>query len=293
MQMTDDIKSVADILSSTPAPTSESSQTETPTASEQAPAFKADETGRLHDTTGKFASKMPRAETPVVVAATPVEPTGDKPIEPTPPVVQSQPPHGHVPLAALVDQRLEARQAKQEAAEYKRQLEELRKPKADPVDFYADPDGAFNQRTEAALNPLQQQIMELKTTLFEERLYRIAGGEKAAKIEAEIGKALESQDPDVQMLANMLNTQGVAAIPALVQWYDKRSFDPVTERERLKAELLAELQAEGQAPAATATPAAAPVMPTNLVSARNVGTRTGPAWSGPKPLASIFAGVKH
>lgn len=33
----------------------------------------------------------------------------------------------------------------------------------------------------------------------------------------------------------------------------------------------------------------APVLPTDLAGARNVGARSGPAWSGPTPLADIFA----
>jgi hypothetical protein len=31
------------------------------------------------------------------------------------------------------------------------------------------------------------------------------------------------------------------------------------------------------------------VMPSNIAGARNVGSRTGPAWSGPPSLQDIFA----
>lgn len=244
----------------------------------------AEDNGIPRDEKGRFASKEARPEPAP-------EATGEKPQTAPPPVaVPQSPPEGYVPLAALVDQRLEARQAKQRLQELERQLREAQAPKTEPVDFYADPDAAFNQRLQQALNPFQQQLQEAKTALLEERLYRIAGGEKAAKIEQELQKAMESDDPEIQMLSHALQTQGLAAVQALVQWYDKRTFDPSAERERLKAELLAELQAEGKVPAAQAAPAVSPAaMPSNLAAARNVGTRSsGPAWSGPPSLQDIF-----
>ena len=77
---------------------------------------------------------------------------------------------------------------------------------------------------------------------------------------------------------------------ALVDWHKKRQVaseignDPAAYREKLKAELLAEMQAQQPEPVQSATP----VMPSNLAGARNVGSRSGPAWSGPQPLTDIF-----
>lgn len=244
----------------------------------RAPIEQGSDNGTPRDEKGRFA---PKAEEPT--ADTP-EPVGEKPeVAPPPVAAPTSPPDGYVPLAALVDQRLEARQAKQRLQELERQLREAQTPKQEPVDFYADPDAAFNQRIQQAMSPFQQQLMEAKTALFEERLYRVAGSDKAAKIEAEIGKALEAGDPEVAMLSNTLQTQGLSAVKALVDWYDKRTFDPSAERERLKAELLAELQSEGKAPQAPPS-----VMPSNLAAARNVGNRSGPNWSGPPALKDIF-----
>lgn len=241
------------------------------------------ETGFQRDDKGRFA---PKTETSEPESAP--EPTGEKPIVAPPPVAApTSPPDGYVPLAALVDQRLEARQAKQRLQELERQLREAQTPKQEPVDFYADPDAAFNQRIQQALSPYEQKLQRAEMALFEERLYRIAGGDKAAQIEAEIGKAIEAGDPEVAMLSQTLQTQGLSGVKALVDWFDKRTFDPAAERERLKSELLAELQAEGKAPQAQ-TPSA--VMPSNLAAARNVGTRSGPSWSGPPALDQILKG---
>ena len=244
---------------------------------EAAPAPEAD-SGIARDEKGRFASKEAGPE------PAPAEPMGEKPQAVAPPATPSVP-EGYVPVSVLIDQRLEARQHKQRAQELERKISELSAPKQEPVDFYADPDAAFNQRIQSALSPYQQQLMETRTALLEERLYRVAGSEKAAKIEEELGKAMESGDPEIQVLTHALQTQGTRAVQALVDWYDRRTFDPNAERERLKAELLAELQAEGKAPQAQ-TPA--PVLPSGLAGARNVGNRAGPAWSGPPTLQDIF-----
>ena len=269
-------ESIADILDRKPSETSE------PSPQETQPEPQAEVTGIARDDKGRFALKTePKAKAP--------QATGVKQeTAPTPAAAPDQPQPGYVPLAALVDQRLEARQAKQERDELRRQLAEFQKPKAELVDFFSDPDAAFNQRGQSLLDPVQGELKSLKAALFEERLYRVAGGDKAAKIEEEIGKAMESGDPEIPILDNALNNGGPNAVKALIQWYDKRTFDPNAERERLKAELLAELQAEGRAPAPQAKQKPAPVMPSNLAGARNVGTRAGPAWSGPTPIADIF-----
>lgn len=81
----------------------------------------------------------------------------------------------------------------------------------------------------------------------------------------------------------------------LIAWHEKNAVireigaDPAAYREKLKAELLAEIQSSGQPSPQGNSPAAPAVMPTNLAGARNAGARTGPAWSGPRPLADIFA----
>ena len=151
-------------------------------------------------------------------------------------------------------------------------------------DFFVDPDAALRAAFAQNLAPLQSQLAETRTALLEERLTRIAGGEKAALIEAEIGKAMNSGDPEIPVLQNALRTKGPAAAQLLVDWYDKRTFDPLAEREKMKAEILAELK--GAEPPAQQQPST--VMPSNLATARNVGARSGPAWSGPVPLGDIF-----
>lgn len=209
-----------------------------------------------------------------------------------------------VPLEALTETRGKVKRYTEEVADFRKQLQEtnaawerrmsdvlqaVRQPPQQPQekpDFFADPNAATDAAIKAALEqnlaPIQSVLSETRTALLEERLSRIAGPEKAVKIEAELSKAMDLGDPEIPVLQHALRTKGPAAAKLLVDWYDKRTFDPAAERERLKAEILAELKSSEQ----PQTPA--PVMPSNLAGARNVGTRAGPAWSGPTPLNDIF-----
>jgi hypothetical protein len=80
----------------------------------------------------------------------------------------------------------------------------------------------------------------------------------------------------------------------LVEWHRKRQAvaeigdDPAAYKEKLEAELRAKLMAELQAsppPSASAPPA---TMPSNFATSRNVGNRSGPAWSGTQSISDIF-----
>jgi hypothetical protein len=64
--------------------------------------------------------------------------------------------------------------------------------------------------------------------------------------------------------------------------------DPAAYKAKLAEEIRAQVMAELQAGNAPAGQQAAPVMPSNFTTARNVGNRSGPAWSGPTPLQDIF-----
>lgn len=64
-----------------------------------------------------------------------------------------------------------------------------------------------------------------------------------------------------------------------------KSRDPI----RLAAEVMSELGMWSPRQATQQQPARQAVMPSNLVSARSVGSRSGPSFAGPTPLKDIFA----
>lgn len=239
---------------------------ETPQAETPTPQPEASDTPR--DDKGRFAPKSEAAPEPK-----PQEPTGAPPPAAVPPAAPNvQPEPGHVPIAALLDTRDKLAEQRRANAELQARIAQFERQTAEPPpDFFADPDKAFearfNSRLEQTLNPLQQQLVETRSALLEERLIRVAGPDKAAKIEAEIGKAMESGDQSILILSNSLRAKGPAAAKELVDWYDKRSFDPVSERERLRQEILAEMQ---QKPAGTPAQAA-PVTPPSMAAVASGG----------------------
>lgn len=245
-----------------------------------------EDNGISRDDKGRFAGKAERPE------VTP-EPAGEKPTVAPPPVAApSQPPEGYVPIAALVDTRFEARQAKHERDELRRQIAELQKPKTEPVDFFSDPEGALNQRLQPFQQQFQQTVSSLTLRASKAEAVAVHGKQAVDEMDKALGEAMQAGDPEVHHLrAQMMNSDDPAGVA--MDWFQRRRVlsevgtDPQAYREKLRAEIRAEMQAElnGGSPA----PQPAPVMPSNLAGARNVGTRAGPAWSGPTPLTDIFA----
>lgn len=152
-----------------------------------------------------------------------------------------------------------------------------------PVDWFADPDAAFKQNLGQAITPLESKFSKLESQIMRMSAVQSHGAEKVQAFEAYVGEALQRNDPEMATLSAQMRA---APDPMAVglQWFEKRTFDPEKERERIRAELLKEIQP--QTPQTPQTPNG--VMPSNLAGARNVGTRAGPAWSGPTPLADIF-----
>lgn len=132
---------------------------------------------------------------------------------------------------------------------------------------------------------LQQQILSQA-----DQLSRINASEMAAR----------AQNPDFQEMYDLFN-QMAAQNPTIVQqamadphpWgaaykiaknykstQELGAVDVNDLREKLKAELLEELQ-QGQTPVRTGIPA-------SLTGERSVAPRSGPAWSGPRPLGDIL-----
>lgn len=248
----------------------------------------AEQSATNRDDKGRFAPKSKQPEPETVETE-----TGEKQTEQTPPpgaAASNAPPPGYVPVAALVDTRLEARQAKQQLAELQRQLEELRRPQAEPVDFFADPDAALNQR----LAPLQQHFSQTMTSLAlrASKAEAIAshGKEAVSEMENAVGEAMASGDPEVLHLRDqMLATDDPVGVA--MAWYQRRKVfsevgnDPIAYRQKLEAEIRQKVAAEmqGNAPVQRSQ-----VMPSNIAGARNVGSRSGPMWSGPPSLNDIF-----
>ena len=288
--MADKTEGLDEILNRSTETAPQEKQEAAPAVESKPEAVTGDKPTRDRDDKGKFAKANPDAEPDPVL-------TGERQEAPPASIEQDGPRHGFVPIAALVDTRLEARLAKQEAEALRKQLADLQKPKdmdAEPIDFFTDPDAAIRQ----SLSPVEQRLeqMERQWTLRASRAEALAtiGKEAVDAAEQAVKDAMDANDPEVFQLREIM-MRSAHPVEEAVKWHQRRSVlhevgdDPVAYKERLKAELLAELQ--GTQPAQPATQRQNPspaVMPSNLAGARNVGARTGPAWAGPQPIQDIF-----
>ncbi len=119
------------------------------------------------------------------------------------------------------------------------------------------------------------------------------GDDKVAEAEQAFIAALRSQQVDPADYHKVVGSPNRYA--AAVHWHQRQlaqaeiGDDPAAFRAKVEAELRARYGlTDRDAPAQRPGPQPS-VMPTNLATARNVGARNGPAWSGPTPLGDILA----
>lgn len=240
----------------------------------------------------------PAAETPEAAPAKPDEP--EKPAEP----------EKMVPHAALHETREQLKKARQQNEEltglFKKLEPHLTKPEKPegpkPPDFYADPQAFVTEHIETLRNESQVAVRRAVLNMseanararhedFEPTIQRFAGMvEENPDLR---GHMLQQPDPGEWAYRMAKRHEAMQALG-----------DPVTARERLKAELRAELEAEHADEAAQvvaeaeehgqvffdAKPEApaVPALPKSLAKTRNAGARKGPAWSGPTPLDEVL-----
>jgi hypothetical protein len=277
-------RELGEILSGQPAQEEAPSTVETPTAPE--PSTEPTES-QPRGPDGKFASKATEPAEPAAAPAEPA-PTADKP-------------KGVVPQPALHAAREKARTVEAERDDLARQLAELKgqvsvltqqrqpapapvePPK--PVDFWEDP----NKFVEQALTPYQQELLATRVELSQTRAIASFGADAVTAAETAMQEAIQRGELNGEQVAAQLKASR-DPVGDVVRWHQNSpAVKEAALRQQIEAEMLAKY---GQQPApepAPAAPAAAPsVMPSDLAGARNVGTRSGPAWGGPAPLKDIF-----
>jgi uncharacterized coiled-coil protein SlyX len=207
-----------------------------------------------------------------------------------------------VPVAALQKEREKAKRYTEQVAESQREISELKQtvqqlvnslqaqqPTPQAPEFWEQPEQAIDYRLNQVVTPIQQALVQQR-----EEVSRMMATEKFG--EATINEAYETLasmkgSPDFSLTYRQIMSSP-HPYGALVDWHRKQQVlseigsDPAAYKEKLKAEVLAELQGSGGVQQQQAAPS---VMPSNFATAPNRGARTGPSWSGPTPLADIFA----
>lgn len=228
-------------------------------------------TGPVRDEQGRFASASPQEEV-----------QGEQQQEAPP---ASEPEPGHIPFAALKDergkrQRLEddLRQTQERLAQYEAhfaQASQQQQPdiEQDPIEYLA-------QQVLARVQPqTQQQHLVMKVEVAEQ-FARSKWSDYDEKVETfkeeaernpylwqELAKAPNPAEYAYNAAGNILaaRTYGTASPPS---------------REQIEAEIREQIRAE--------IGITKPSVPTSLANAQSRGSRGGPAWSGPTPLGDVL-----
>jgi hypothetical protein len=212
-----------------------------------------------------------------------------------------------VPIEALHAERGKVKRYTEEVADFRKQLQESNaawerrmaqvleavKPKQEPQ---AAPD-IFDNAPEAIRHTVAPQFDQINQTVLANA--RLIAGMKYSDDEVDTAEkafieAVQSQRLDPADYHKVVGSPNRYA--AAVQGHKRQQAqaeigdDPAAFRAKVEAEILAKhgLQAPANGAAHQQPQQPAPVMPSNLATARNVGSRGGPAWSGPKPLDDIF-----
>ena len=156
-------------------------------------------------------------------------------------------------------------------------------PQPEP-DFYENPRAATQHLVAPQFEQFNQQLLAIAK---DNAIVRFTE-EKVNEAERSFITAMNNRTIDPADYHKVVNSPNRYA--AAVQWHQRQlaqaeiGDDPSAYKAKVEAEILEKYGIkDGQAP-----PAPAPVMPSNLSSARNVGNRSGPAWAGPTPLTDIF-----
>jgi hypothetical protein len=106
-------------------------------------------------------------------------------------------------------------------AEMQRQLADLQRLKQEPVDFFADPNAAFNQQ----IAPLRDQFSQLQAEMRMEASRAIAvarhGWEAVDTMEKAVGEAVRQNDPSVNMLRSQL-ANSRDPVGTAMEWYSSQ-----------------------------------------------------------------------
>ncbi|MGX7895473.1 hypothetical protein [Tsuneonella sp. HG222] len=241
---------------------------------EEAPVTEAELTGeaaeRPRDEHGRFAPKQTGEQQPETAEAAEVTPAN--------PIPDDQ-------FKGYLTEKRKRQELEQEIAALKAQFSQASQQRSEPeppVDFWDNPTGVISAEAKRAAQLAiqefqQQQVME-----------RINASETAAKAKyADYGDAFGAFQ------------QAASANPALIQQMtsagDPAEFAYKTGKRAMELEqvgsldaLIAAERAKWEAEARAAIPAPAQTFPSTAATDGSVGVRSGPAWSGPKPINELL-----
>lgn len=182
--------------------------------------------GQVRDDKGRFAPVAGEPAAP----ATPVE----QPIQQI-----ADPQRGTVPLPALHEARQEAKQAKDEAADLRRQLAELTgkveiltrtqpqpqpqtQEQVKPKDFWDNPDEFAMEKARAAVAPVETMVRQFIFSNSEQAALREHGNEKVVAAQDALKAAVQRGEINPQEVQARL-TASMDPVGDVVRWHQRQS----------------------------------------------------------------------
>lgn len=230
---------------------------------------------------------------------------------------QDKPPPGFIPQQAFDARMAKAEekwtgevnnlrsqldQAMQRLAHYQPQQQQPSAPKKPFAEaLFEDPEAAFNARLQEAISPITQTQGQIVENFSRMMAIDKFGEDTVQKAYSDLRSALSS-NPGATQATYQRIMQSPHPFGELVRWHKEQSAlqtygsDPeawrTSERERIKAEVLAEMQGGGQQQAQPPQQQQQQPerLPTSFAAARSNGPRGVPAFAGPLPLSEIMGG---
>lgn len=236
--------------------------------------------GPPRDESGRFAPKdtgenQPEAE---------VQP---EPV--TPPVQEVD--TGHIPIAALKDERAKRQQLEQQLqqyeAYYQQQLAAQQQQPQYAPDMYADPEGYAAYLRDSLRQELMaetQQTIQHQAVVQKAEFSEIMARQKFADYDekVEVFKQMVEENPHLLNVLQRAPDPAAYAYQAAQQHLEAlRYAEPMPTREQMEAKIRAEIMA--------GIGVQRPTAPNTLANERSVGARSGPTWSGPTAIGDILS----
>jgi hypothetical protein len=229
--------------------------------------------GRPRDEHGRFASQEPgEQEQPAIEPEAPQD---------GPPPSDQEP--AHIPFAALKDEREKRQRAEAERQQVLERLQQYeayyQQQNAPASEEDADPVALIAAQVQQMMMPqVQQQILTARVEVAE-TLARQKWADYDEKVE-HFKEAVKANPYLLQELTASPNPAEYAYNAANKMLEAKQYGTATPSREQLEAEIRQKIMAEIGIPNRQA--------PTSLANERSIGSRSGPAWSGPTPLSDIL-----
>lgn len=237
---------------------------------------------RERDERGRFKAKE---ETGVETAAEPEVQT-----EPVPPTEQANrlPPAEY---AALKDERRKRQELEDRLRQYDEyftqlQTQQQRQPQQIP-DMFEDPDGFKAHLAEQIRAELMQELtptLNQHRTLTRAEMSEIAARQKFEDYDATVEDFKEAMASNPFLLTQLQQAQDPAlfAYNAGKQYRQAKAYggEAPPSREQIEAEIREQIKAELSLPQSRA--------PSTFAGDRSVGSRSGPAWTGPSSMGDLL-----